>query len=402
MQLSVLYIHHTGVFGGASRSLLETIVAFPNKSINAKLVTQKGNVSAIFHKSNIEVIDSIGISQLDHTKFGYYRNTRWLILMRELIYLPFTFLVLWKAKRKWPDIDLVHVNEITNIPSILIAKFLFKCPIFVHVRSVQEKNIGKIRLKIRNRLLGMVDQVIAIDSTVKCSLPDHININVIHNGFNIKSHIKIKPNPINFSSLRPLRLLFVGGFIPMKGIVDLVHAVKLCKDNNLNVHVVVCGDLEERVSYFKAYLLKKLGLYSDVKKYVKDYISSNSLENFFTFVGFTQDIQSVYNESDVLCFPSHLNAAGRPVIEAALLSMPSIVFLNSADNKDDVIINKETGLCIEDKSLDAFYKAIKFFHDNPEKISEMGSGAFKLAKQNFNINKNSESILNMYKHAVSI
>ena len=161
MQLSVLYIHHTGVFGGASRSLLETIAAFPHKAIKAQLVSQKGDVSAIFRESNVEVIDTFGISIIDHTKFGFYRNARWLILIREAVFLPFTFLGYGKLK-KWPKIDIVHVNDITNIPSILIAKFLFKCPIFVHVRSVQEKNIGKIRLKIRNRILSMVDQVIAI------------------------------------------------------------------------------------------------------------------------------------------------------------------------------------------------------------------------------------------------
>ena len=96
---------------------------------------------------------------------------------------PIHFFWVMKVKKKWPKIDIVHVNDITNIPSILIAKFLFKCPIFVHVRSVQEK-YWQNRLKIRNRILSMVDQVIAIDSTVKCSSLDHINVKVVHNGFN--------------------------------------------------------------------------------------------------------------------------------------------------------------------------------------------------------------------------
>ena len=217
----------------------------------------------------------------------------------------------------------------------------------------------------------------------------------------MKRQNEIKPRPVNLSSSRPLRLLFVGGFLPMKGLVNLVHAVKLCKDNNLNIHVVVCGDLKERVTGFKANLLKKLGLYFDAKTYCKDYISCNGMDKFFTFVGFTQDIESAYIETDVLCFPSHLNAAGRPVIEAALLSKPSIVYLNSADNKNDIIINKETGICIEDQSLDALYNAIKFFHDNPEEISKMGANALKLSEKNFNIKKNSKSILSMYNRAVS-
>jgi len=89
MSVSVLYIHHCGVFGGSSRSLLEIIKAFPEKSVKPYLITQKGITSKIFKDLGIETIETIGISQFDNTKIGYYRGFRWLILLREFFYIIF-------------------------------------------------------------------------------------------------------------------------------------------------------------------------------------------------------------------------------------------------------------------------------------------------------------------------
>ena len=136
MAISVLYIHHSGVFGGASRSLMELIQAFPNGEVQAHLLTQVGQVPTVFRERAIPVIDTVGLTQLDQTRYGYYRGLRWLILLREIAYIPFTIVGVLRAKYKWKNIDLIHVNEVTNIFSILLVKFIFRCPIVVHVRSV--------------------------------------------------------------------------------------------------------------------------------------------------------------------------------------------------------------------------------------------------------------------------
>ena len=147
MALSILYIHHCGSFGGASRSLLELIRAFPENEVKAHLITQKGKVSEIFREHGVEVIESGGISQFDHTRFGFYRSVRWLILLREIVYIPFTIWSMLKARRQWKNIDIVHVNEITNVLPILLAKVIFRCPLIIHVRSVQLVEKGCLRRK---------------------------------------------------------------------------------------------------------------------------------------------------------------------------------------------------------------------------------------------------------------
>ena len=53
MTLQVLYIHHAGQFGGASRSLLELIEGFPAGNVIPRLVTQRGSTAEAFSRRGI-------------------------------------------------------------------------------------------------------------------------------------------------------------------------------------------------------------------------------------------------------------------------------------------------------------------------------------------------------------
>lgn len=394
--LSVLYIHHSGVFGGASRSLLEMIRAFPDKSVKPHLITQRGKVPGIFRECGVEVIESAGISQFDHTRFGYYHGMRWLILLRELAYAQSTVWAMFKAKKKWPHIDLVHVNEVTNALSIMLAKMIFRCPVIVHVRSVQQHEKGGFRRKFVVWLLHKADAVIAIDSTVRNSLPDSGHVHVIHNGFSLRQPLlKNKSYAQTMFSKRPMKVLFVGGLMAMKGILELVHAAKMCADAHLNVKFIIVGDTPRDQGGIKAQILNAFGFSHDVKGYCRDYIAEHQLENLIEFSGFTLDIESVYKDADVLCFPSHLNAVGRPVIEAALLKVPSIVAIRDA--AEDTIIHQKTGICIAEKDAQSLFDAVNYYYSNPAEIGRMGDSACQLARENFDISKNAEKVLGIYR-----
>lgn len=181
--ISVLYVHFRGAFGGSSRSLLEMVLGFPEGRVSACLVTQEGKVAEVFRQQGIPVIETSGISQFAHTEFGFYRGRRWLVLLREIYYAGFTVAALLQARRRWRHIDHVHVNEITMLPAIVLAKLLFRVPVVVHARSVQKVD----GLRWRRALVGSVlrrfaHAVVAIDETVRASLPSGIAARVIHWG----------------------------------------------------------------------------------------------------------------------------------------------------------------------------------------------------------------------------
>jgi glycosyltransferase involved in cell wall biosynthesis len=398
MAVSVLYIHHSGVFGGASRSLMELIQAFPKGEVQAHLLTQVGQVPAVFREREIPVIETAGLTQLDHTRYGYYRGLRWLILLREIAYLPFTIAGVIRAKYKWKNIDLIHVNEVTNIVSILLVKLIFRCPIVVHVRSVQQTEGAAWRKKLVRWVLNWANSIIAIDLRVRNSLQDCQQVNIIHNGLNLTSNKYEGKQYLDSFLDQTMTIVFVGSLSMMKGIYELLAAAKLCADKKMNVKFLVVGEAPKEAVGIKSYILNKLGYTSDIKGFCKSFIAENGLEHIVDFSGFTLDIERVYKNADLVCFPSHLNAVGRPVIEAALYGVPSIVAID--DWPDDTITHRETGLCIKEKSSESLFSAIEYFYTQPLEIERMGRNAYDLAQTQFNIKYNAKRVLDLYKQSL--
>lgn len=99
--MKVLYIHHCGVFGGASKSLLESLnILVSTYHVKPIVITPKGSTYEMLSASIKDIYTSVGISQFDHTIVGYYRKFRWLVLLREIFYLLPTIKVLLEVKKR--------------------------------------------------------------------------------------------------------------------------------------------------------------------------------------------------------------------------------------------------------------------------------------------------------------
>ena len=193
---------------------------------------------------------------------------------------------------------------------------------------------------------------------------------------------------------RPMRVALVGNLLRLKGVVEFVQAAKICADKGMNVEFMLVGDIPRRSRGLARYALKRLGLYEDLGEYLNEYVRKNALEQRVRFLGFMKDVGQVYADTDVLCFPSHLNAVGRPTIEAALFRVPSIVAVR--DPEDDTIVHGETGLCIDEKSPTALADAIEYFYRKPDEIERMGERAHRLAEKFFDIERNAQNVLDIY------
>ncbi len=400
--IKVLYIHHSGVFGGASRSLLESISIIRSKGIKPIVLLPQGSATAAFQALGVETISVKGLSQFDNTKYAFYRGFRWLIVLREILLLPFTYTGLLKAKRLHPDIDLIHINEITNLPSLIFSAILFKQKKVMHIRSLQRSPQG-FRNRILYRLLNrFVSKFIAIDYTVADSFNKNDKLEIIHNGLNINSSInnEVSQTREKLEGIKStLKVGFVGNLLYMKGIVEFVQAAAIAKSNSLDIKFIIVGNTENKKRGILEYVQKLLNLSHDAKDEVMNYIKNNSLESYIEIIDFTNNIKNVYSNIDVLCFPSHLDAAGRPVFEAGLFKKPSIVAVNFP--KMDTIINYKTGICIEAKNPKALFDAILYFYKNKNEVQKFGEAAYDLAMKHFDIIKNSEKLVSIYKQLIT-
>lgn len=390
-----------GAFGGASRSLLEVVRALPPDEVKPLFLLPEGSAATQFRDISDEVIEVRGMSQFDNTRYSYYRGFRWLVLLRELAYLPATVCGLLQARKRWGEVDLIHVNEFTGIVPWLLARKLFSVPVVVHVRSLARQDATSLRTRWVNRLFRKyADAVIAIDENVRDTLPPSLSVQVIHNSFSMRASVEDGRLNKVLEGLRPnsFKVGFVGNLLRVKGLFDLLEAARILQAEGLDIeYVVVGGDAHNRGA-FRQWFLKKLGLAQDIQKEVFDVVQKYGLVDCVHFSDFTLDIQSAYKKMNVLCFPSHYDAPGRPIFEAAFHEVPSIVAVRKP--RADTLVDGESGLAVPVQDPASLAAAIRELALDPIRCESMGVRARELAKTNFDVATNAKMLLDVYRRCV--
>ncbi|MGE6992001.1 glycosyltransferase family 4 protein [Pseudomonas sp. NPDC047961] len=389
--LRVLYLHPAAAFGGASKSLVELFSCLQASGVEGVALTSLGTASAAFVRAGMAIRPVKGLSQFDNTRYGYYRRLRWIILLRELFLLPFSLWGLWRLRRE--SFDLIHVNEITLLPLGVIGKWLLRVPLIVHVRSLQRMEISSWRSRWINGLLRLhADTVVAIDHTVAATLASDLPVRVIHNGLKVDQKVAISRLK---GDHEPVRVGFLGVLIPLKGIFELVEAMRLLKQRGVPLECVIAGENARQLSGVKAWILGKFGFARDVTAELEVLIQRGGLESHVKLVGFVSDVRELYPQLDILCFPSHLDAAGRPVFEAAFYSVPSVVAVT--DPMPDALLHEVTGLAVPAPDPVLIADALQRLAEDPELRRELGRQAKIWAEQTFSIEANAARMLELYR-----
>lgn len=393
--MRVLYLHPSGGFGGASKSLIELFGRLHADGVEGDVLTPGGSASTAFENSGMGTVRVAGLSQFDNTLYGHYRGVRWLILLREMWFLPGSLWALWRLRKE--RYDLIHVNEITLLPLGLIAKAMFRRPLVLHVRSVQCAPGSSLRSKWINALVKRyVDRVVAIDQTVARTLEGDLTVTVIHNSISLQSE---SAAPALRRPGSPLRVGIFGVLIPAKGVVELVEAVRILKVRGTKVECWIAGENARAMSGLKAWVLRLFGFARDVRSELEALVARHDLASEVKCLGLVRDIRSLYPNIDVLCFPSHLNAAGRPVFEAALFGVPSIVAIR--DPLPDAIVDGVTGLAIDSPNPELIAGAIERLVADAPLRERLGRQAKVWADEIFSLDRSAQALKSVYDELVA-
>ncbi|MBS1604121.1 MAG: glycosyltransferase family 4 protein [Bacteroidetes bacterium] len=403
--MKVLFVNHYGAFGGAQRSMVEMLDSFPPGVVQPVIVSPKGKSTLVFQRSGIPVYTIGGVSKFDHTLYGYYRGIRWLILLREFFY-AFPTLWFFISKRKaLKDVDLVHINEITCLLPMVLAKRILKKPVVVHARAVLNSDKRLWRTGFIAKLLDRyADSIIAIDMTVARSIPTQKNLTVVHNGLRLdgilsRSQDEVLNEKLNGIFRRRLTIGFIGNISPAKGIFELAEAVRRCVAEGMDVNLVIIGNNKPSMNRFLTNMLKRLRLTFSAVHYINEFIAVNGLRDHIHMIGFSTDLMTFYGYIDLLAFPSYYQSIGRPVFEAAFFYKPAVVAIE--DPLPDTFIDGVTGLAVKAKDAASLQTAIRKMYDYPDDLIAMGKGAYQLARANFDSKVNSAKVLELYKSVLS-
>ncbi|WP_454841353.1 glycosyltransferase family 4 protein [Pseudomonas hormoni] len=393
--MKVLFLHPAAAFGGASKSLIELYAMLRGAGVRGTVLTPAGPVCQSFAEAGLQVEAVRGLSQFDNTRYGYYRKVRWLILLRELFLLPFSLLGLWRLRRE--PFDLIHVNEVTLLPLGVIAKWMLRVPLVVHVRSLQRKPGAGLRTRWVNALLRRyANAVVAIDHTVAATLEPNLPLSIIHNGLKVAAQI---PASELKGDDEVVRVGFLGVLIPLKGIFELVEAMRILKGRGVRIECLVAGENARQLSGFKAWVLGKFGFARDMRAELEALIRRECLEEQVKLLGFVSDVRTLYPQLDILCFPSHLDAAGRPVFEAAFYSVPSVVAVT--DPVPDALVHEVTGLAVPTPDPTLIANALQRMAEAPVWRRQLGTQARTWAEHTFSIEANAVRMLDLYRHILS-
>lgn len=404
--IRVACVYPTGHFSGAAVSITQVLRSLTGQ-VEPGFLVPRGTAAAYFESQQLgPVFATAWLSQFDHTRYGRYRGARWLIALRELLLLPLT----WWAVRSFAatagTFQLIHLNEITGILPAVMLKRRLKVPLVAHVRS----HMGEQGDGLRSRLLWRhlfdrhVDHVICIDETVRRTLPPDLRspVSVVHNALDLgASRAPAReplPEPIENPQGR-LRVGIVGSLLPVKGVHEFLAAAEsLCARRDDLVFVFVGAGLR-RLSGLKGALFATLGLAEDTERLIREGIDRAGLGHRILMTGHREDLDNVYRKLDVLCFPSHYNAPGRPIFEAAYFGKPSIVAIENP--QPDTLVDGRTGLAIAARDAAALASAIERLADDPAAREDMGRAAQALAQSNFDLHRNARQILDLYRQLIA-
>jgi glycosyltransferase involved in cell wall biosynthesis len=393
--LRVLYIHATASFGGASKSLCELLQAMPVESVDPIVLCPPGTAADQFRRAGLHVVTARGVPKWDHTRFGFYRGLRWLLLLRELAYLLPTWNALRRLRRSRVGIDVIHVNDITVLLMGALARRMLGAPLVVHARSLQNDDASLWRTRLQNRLLRSTQaRVIAIDETVRRTLDRSQPVAVVHNG--LRRRDVSRPRAADEPG-RPFRVAIIGVLLRLKGVFEFVEAARLCRDRGIDAEFWIAGENVRELKGLRGRILQALGFAEDVREGLAQHIEKHGLGDRVRLLGFVEDVGSVYGQIDVLCFPSQLDAAGRPVFEAGWWSVPSIVAVK--DPLPDTIADGRSGLCIPESNAAALAEAIARLQADRAECRRLGRGARELAETYFDQARNSAQVLQIYRAA---
>ena len=399
--MKVLYIQHCGHFGGSGRSLFELVTQLMKSGIKAHLICQKGPTAEAFKSAGVQVKTLFGLSQFDNTSAGYYRGIRWLVFLREIVYLIPTIIGMIRAKRSWKDIDIVHVNEYSMISVALAAFLIYRKPIFIHCRLPLRTCDESIRARAIAWIYKCIKaQIIAIDDKVASTIPQTLPTTTVHNSFNKNSILNDSASvSIPAAPADGLNLGFVGFIYTLKGILELVEAIGICKERKINLKLYVAGEViaSEGQNNALKWLIGSFRDSTDVMGDINKIIDKYDIKDRIVFLGYTKNLSAFYRSIDVLCFTSRLNAAGRPVFESAFFGVPSIVAIDRS--WADTIDHMKTGMVVPENSPEQIADAIEYLAKNRSELKRMGENAKQMAEGNFSPERNSRQVYSLYSSA---
>ena len=149
---------------------------------------------------------------------------------------------------------------------------------------------------------------------------------LVYNGVNTQRFPVLENESISTS---PFIVGYAGRIIENKGIFELLDAIKIVHDKDLDILLRICGD----------------GKPADIER-MHEYIAEHKMQDYVQYIGFQKDMNQFYRSIHCLVAPSKVQEAfGLVLCEAMYCKVPVITSTSGA--QVEIIENGTSGILLE-------------------------------------------------------
>ena len=371
--IRVLYVMHSGSPAGSAESLCVLLEHFAPGAVSATVLCPEGEIVPRLRETGATVTIIPGVAMFHSIEGIPLRGRRLLELGRTVWMMRYGDRIRAAIRETRPDV--VHLNERGMLHAARIAH-REGVPVVLHARSVAERRDGWVRRLSAKAIRRHVARVVAIDESVRASLEELQNVDLIYNPLHGRtlSDVATESPPSGAEAGSPVRVTYLTGLQVFKGIRDLLRSALLLR-HRTDIVFQIAGSNSRPAAFHRSLrgrLLHLFGFAPDVEASVRRWIAEHGLGMTVRLLG-RVEAGSVLAETDILVFPSHLDAPGRSVFEAGARGVPAIVALRH--RIEDVVVDGETGLIVPERDPLALAQAILRLADDAALRRRLGQSA---------------------------
>ena len=279
-------------------------------------------------------------------------------------------------------IDIIETHDFDGFSLYLDNKipYVIRChgSFSIFQKYFNFKNIIQHKLQWEKDAIQKSKNIITVSKysqKINHELFEIDNSKLIYNGINTDKFIFDK----NVSVL-PKSIFFVGNLTKEKG-ADIAAEIFKKVEN-----------------IYPESSLHFIGIETDYKTKIIDYLEKNNLKNKVIFYGFMDSENLIHNlsKAEIVILPSRGENFSLTVLE--LMSMSKCVVTSNIPSYSELIINNQNGYIVN--SIQDYVDTIKLIFDNKEKAKEIGFQARNTIINNFGIDKMVNQTIEYYQEVI--
>jgi glycosyltransferase involved in cell wall biosynthesis len=276
------------------------------------------------------------------------------------------------------------IAYIRDIPFVLLAR-LFSAKIVFHLRGGYFRNWYESLGRTMRWIVGTIHPLIHAQIVLG------ENLRKMYDGILPQECIHVVPNGGNYefsvhkiNDLKECCVLYLGNFIPTKGILEFMSAARMIQQTHSSCTFVAAGGWQDAETKSEMLALSKV------------------MESYFTiYENVSGDAKrELFEKADIFVFPTYYPYEGHPwvIVEAMAASLPIITTDHAAISES--VKDGENGYLVEKRSPDAIACAITRLLDDEELRLSMGKRSRQRYESEFTLEHMVDRLSHVFEHVM--